>query len=353
MKHDPRSGKGTPGTRLRVWCSPHRLALIALIALSSAVAIVPQQSIAAGAPSTAQALAHRLGIHTAPIVGNQPQGQGGPWTVWFPRFIRPAEVGLGNVNRVYLPMSGPALFTGPRGARGEFHYFNPAPLGYSAARTGRDRYHGPRLPAQRAVRIALQWLRTAGAPVPHGKRHVQLGSGGTDIGGTGLCCFNVLDIVHWGGSQDASGFVRDATGIVYIADAGTVVEADIGSLPDAHMDEFFYPCPGHTTRVANGIHLGVWCFHYAIAVRHLIVADIGNHSSWVTDPGMLADLGATYVTRGPARPSAVGPPRQILLTPRRAVYAQSYRGVRYRMTLVPAFPGLAGSVWELVRITRG
>jgi hypothetical protein len=103
-------------------------------------------------PLAAQALANRLGLHSAPVVGDQPQGSGRPWTVWFPRIIKPGSVGPGNVPRRYLYANGPALFTGPRGALGEFHYFDSSPL----SRFGADTYRGPPLTQARAVAIALR-----------------------------------------------------------------------------------------------------------------------------------------------------------------------------------------------------
>jgi len=95
--------------------------------------------------------------------------------------------------------------------------------------------------------------------------------------------------------------------------------------------------------------VGQWCFAYRWAVRTMIVGDIGGHSSWVNDPGMLADL---VITDRTLVGQFLKRAHRIMMTPNRAVYVQSYRGVPYRMTFVPAFPGLAGSIWELVRVTR-
>ncbi len=78
----------------------------------------------------------------------------------------------------------------------------------------------------------------------------------------------------------------------------------------------------------------------------MIVGDIGNHSPWVDDPEMMA--GVPVTGSGPQ----CGRHHRLALTAQRAVYRQSCLGVRYRITLVPAFPGLVGSIWELVKVER-
>jgi hypothetical protein len=47
---------------------------------------------------------------------------------------------------------------------------------------------------------------------------------------------------------------------------------------------------------------------------------------------------------------ACRPVHRLSLTARQAVYVQSCRGVSYRVVLVPIFPGLVGSTWELARV---
>lgn len=300
-------------------------------------------------PPAASLLAQRLGISSRPFVGDQANGIGGPWTVWFPRTIKRSWVGPGNIPNRYLPLVGRALFVGPRGAKGTFHYYNPGPI-HTA--DGNDAYHGPPLTRARGRRIAYAWLRSIGAPVPRGSPYVQVRSGMTVIGGTGLCCYRSLAVLSWNGERDRWGNVWSAADMIYVADAGIVVEADIGSLFPSSFDAFSQPCPGRAHSDANGVARGAWCFAYAGAVPRMIIGEIGDHGPWVDDPSQMADIGAAYVRSGHADPKRAGRRRLVRLTARRAVFVQSYRGVPYRMTFVPAFPGLAGSIWEMVRVQR-
>lgn len=301
-------------------------------------------------PPAASALARRLGISSHPLVGDQAAGMGGPWTVWFPRTIRPRWIGPGNVANRYLPFIGPALFVGPRGAKGEFHYYNPGPIRTSH---GTDSYQGAPLTRVRGIQLAYAWLRAIGTPIPRGSPYVQVRRGMTVIGGTGLCCYRSLVVLSWRWTErDSFGNVWSAADMIYVADAGTIVEADIGPLESPSGYGFSHPCPGRAHPDTNGIALGAWCFDYARAVRTMIIGDIGGHSPWVDDPNEIAHIGASYVLQGNADPRHVGHRRQVLLTSQRAVYVQSYKGVPYRMTFVPAFPGLAGSIWELARVQR-
>lgn len=300
-------------------------------------------------PPAALLLAQRLGISSQPVVGDQANGMGRPWAVWFPRTIKPGWVGAGNIPKRYLPLVGPALFVGPRGAQGQFHYFNPGPIRTS---DGNDAYHGPPLTRAHGIRLAYAWLQAIGVPIPRGSPYIQIRSGMTVIGGTGLCCYRSLAVLSWGGKPDASGMVWSARETMYVADAGTVVEADFGPLTPSSTDGLSQPCPGRSHADANGIVQGQWCFGYAGAVWRMIIGEIGNHGPWVDDPNEMADIGAAYVRRGSAALKDIGRSRRVLLTAHRAVYVQSYKGVLYRMTFVPAFPSLPGSIWELVRVQR-
>ncbi len=47
-----------------------------------------------------------------------------------------------------------------------------------------------------------------------------------------------------------------------------------------------------------------------------------------------------------------GPSHCVSLKDTHAVYTETYRSVRDRMTLVPAFPSLPGSIWELEKVER-
>ena len=291
-------------------------------------------------PLAAQELARRLRLRSTPVVGDQPGGSGRPWTVWFPRTIPPASIGPGNVPHRYLYASGPALFSGPRGALGEFHYFNASPL---TRELGGDRYHGPPLTRARAVTIALHWLHTADAPIPKAPMHVSVGMGTTDIGGTGLCCFKSLATVYWGIGSSLGSFSKEAQYDVYVADAGTVVQVDMGASAAEGAETTAHPCPGDQ-RDRNGVALGRWCFSYPAAARGIIFSEVSYHDGWIHDPDMLAPLPLT-VAHG-----HVGPLRRISLTSARAVYRRSVSGTTYQVTLVPAFPGLVGSTWETARV---
>jgi hypothetical protein len=256
-------------------------------------------------------------------------------------------------------MSGPALFTGSQGAKGEFHYYNDALI---RQRLGADPYRGKPLTRSRGIRIAYAWLRAIGAPIPHGSSYVQLRPGMTVIGGTGLCCFKSLAVLAWNGKRDSFGNIWSASDMIYVADAGTIVEADIGPLTDTDGNALSHPCstPNHSAgdgarglriiraakRDRNGIAVGAWCFDYARAARGTIIAEIGNHGSWVNDPRQLMILPCGTGSRGPLQK----PFKLLVLNAREAVFRQKCGQVTYRSTLVPAFPGLVGSIWELSAI---
>ncbi len=229
-------------------------------------------------PSPARSLASRLGIRGMPAIGVQPNGRDKPRSVWFPRAIVPGRLRPGNVPHRHLQMSGPALFAGPTGASGEFHYLNSRILN----RFGGDGYRGPQLIRRQVIAIARAWFRRRGAPWPPGHFHFALGFATTFIGGTGRCCFHILDQIYWGGRQDHFGIVENPSAEIYIADRGTVVQVDTGPVMSLGGYGFSQPFPGRTHRDRNGIVFGIWCFDYASAVCTMIVAVIGGHSSWST-----------------------------------------------------------------------
>jgi hypothetical protein len=105
------------------------VSVLLLLALSlamgprAAMPAVYGQVAHAAVPPAAGALAHRLGVRGTPVVGAQPHGRGGPWTVWLTRIIKPGWVGPAGIPRHYLQPLGRALSVGPAGARGEFHYY--------------------------------------------------------------------------------------------------------------------------------------------------------------------------------------------------------------------------------------
>lgn len=293
----------------------------------------------AGVSQPARELARRLGIASQAFVGNQMAGRGGPWTAWFPRSVAEGWVAPGGVPTQYLPLAGPALFAGPGGADGQFHYFNPGPVLRSG---GSDPYRGSALTRARAMRVVVRWLHRAGAPIPRVSLRVRLGSGATSIGGTGLCCYRSLAAISWGTTSSAAG-------VIYVADRGTVVQADIGP-PPASSGGLSRPCAGQVRADANGVALGDWCFSYPEAVRAMIVSDIGNHSPWLHDPAQVAAgvFASALPAKGDTRP--VVRQRKRLLSRERAVFIDTYRNVTYRLTLVPAFPRLVGSIWEVVGV---
>ncbi|HZS94666.1 MAG TPA: hypothetical protein VFA78_07705, partial [Chloroflexota bacterium] len=293
---------------------------------------------AGSVPPAAQRLANRLGIHEPAIVGDQLGGKGGPWTVWFPHpapiWLKPVTPGVSNkAFRDRVEFRGKALFVGPRGAAGEFHYFNATLF------RGPDTYHGAPLTRDRAVHLALAWLHRAGVPVPLGSRHVALRGHTTNIGGTGLCCFKSLAVVYWGKKASFSwNFPISARAIVYVADRGVVVETDMGS-PAAGAENSAYPCKGNT-RDAQGVAIGHWCFGYPQAARGVIFTQIGGHDGLITRPDYAAERVAGSVDT--PRRSA---PRRIKLTIRGALYRWTVGKTTYTITVVPAFPGLIGSTW--------
>lgn len=285
-----------------------------------------------GVPPAAALLARRLGIRGQPFVGGQPRGSGRPWVLWFP----------GANSRSRCGYTGrPALFSGPRGVRGPFHFFDSSPL----RPCGPDPYHGPPLSRARTVGTALAWLRHAGAPVPKSAMHIYMYTGTTIIGGTGLCCFRSLGLVYWGAGPTRPHFLPVPKNAVYVADRGTVVQVDMGGV--AAAEALAHPCAGdHRDR--QGVMVGPWCFSYVDAAGNVAFSRIGGHDGWTAEPEQVA-LTALH----PVAPK-LAPIRQITRSRTRAIFRLTAQGTSYDVTLVPAFPGLTGTPWEttFVRTVR-
>ncbi len=66
-------------------------------ALASPLASAGHHAGSSPAPPAARLLARRLGITSHPFVGSQPAGIPRGWTAWFPRAVKPAWLGPGNV----------------------------------------------------------------------------------------------------------------------------------------------------------------------------------------------------------------------------------------------------------------
>jgi hypothetical protein len=295
------------------------------------------------APPLAQALARRLHFPGTPILGDRPEGYGGPWALWLT--LMPQHTTGSNVTRQRdLAPAGRVLSTGPSGAQGTFQYFDLTALPHG----GRDSYGGKPIRPADAIRIARAWLRTAGVPIPavHPKVAVET-PGSTIIGGTGLCCFTALDVVYFGGTKDQYGLIN-APILVDIADAGTVVQADVSL--GRRVSPVPTRCADHTHRDANGVLLGNSCFDYQVAAGDQMTTMLGGHQPWMTDPKQVAGVHA-YGLKLVASPDRA-PLRVITKTSSMAIYSLTARGATYRFTLAAAFPGLPGSVWRLVNVQR-
>ncbi len=201
------------------------------------------------------------------------------------------------------------------------------------------------------MKIARTWLRQAGVGLPRGRVRVDIGANTTFISGaTGLCCFGTaLVVVSWGGTRDQYGRF-DAPLIVYTGNGGTVVQADVsprGTSSYSVGSGFSSPCPGRARRDSNGVAIGAWCFYYPAAGDLQMLDSVGVHETWASDPRQIAwsfSQGSRIV--GILR----GPLHVVRVTPQRAMYWVRARGVTYQLTLVPAFPGLIGSIWELIKV---
>lgn len=274
-------------------------------------------------PPAVQRLAARLGVTGTPVVGDQKQGMNGPWYIWPPR-----SSGSGRQ----------ALYISDYYAAREWHYFNGPAAG--APVTGS---HAKRLSTSDAIRIASRFLQRAGAEPPRLRPQVKTGWHATVIGGTGLCCFSDLDVISWGETT------------VYVADNGGVVQAEVYG--PRLMPTRFRGC-GSARYDGNGVDVGTRCFNYAQAARRQMALSLGGHGPTQADPQEVARA-FLYGSRlaGPRFTALM----RIRLQERdagKAVYVASFNaghlsrlaGIAYRVTVVPAFPGLLGSVWEVVDV---
>lgn len=255
------------------------------------------------------------------------RGSRGQWVLWFPGVNSRGRCG-------YTGM--PALFAGPRGAHGPFHFFDSSPLTHC----GVDPYQGPRLSRSRTIGVALAWLRHVGAAAPKNAMHVYLYSGTTLIGGTGLCCFRSLGLVNWGAGPTRQHFLPAPRNAVYVADRGTVVQVDRDG--PAAAEAAAHPCAG-AHRDHHGVMVGPSCFSYA-AAGNVAFSLIGGHDGWRADPEQVA----LTALNGVAAKS--DPIRQITRSQTRAIFRLTARRTSYDVALVPAFPGLAGTPWEITRV---
>jgi hypothetical protein len=247
--------------------------------------------------------------------------------------------------RPFRDIHWPALFVGPQGGRGEFHYFNAEWL----SEGGTDTNSVPAVSLRRAKTIALDFLRTSGAAIPPVPVHLYTHWRTTVVGGTGICCYHTITVVAWGGKVDVWGTPVGSLAMVYVADGGAVVQADVVPRGVRATRTHVHVC-GSSNVDANGVVVGTFCFDYRAAAAATMTSDIGGHSPWRLDPAEMA-----FPTLGPRvnRQTVMwGSGRLIARTARRAVYQRTMNGVPYRMTLVPAFTGLQWTAWELVRVQR-
>jgi hypothetical protein len=280
--------------------------------------------IGASVTTAARELAQRLGITGRPVVGNEAYGQGRPWYVWLPTDFRSGR---------------PALFTSSYGAQGEFHYFALGPI--AGHRT--DTFHG-RVTDRQLIMVAGTWLKHAGVRVPPGEPHVSPNARGTIIGGTGLCCYARLNSVFWSGAN-----VEYHAVVVYVADGRTVVQADVapaapilsqlgGCVPHIHV--------GHGARPPGGVALGIPCFGYSDAARAQMNLSLGGHQPEMANPIWVASRFGIG-----ARPAlAHGRPVLAQASASGRTYRFQYTGRTYAVSVVPAFPGLRGTVWEVAEV---
>lgn len=301
---------------------------VSVIILSLGFVYPSSAAVSSVAPSPALALAARLGVPGMPYVGDRANSIGGPWSIWLQATAHGPR--------------GRALSVGPLGARGRFDYFD-----ISAQPRARDPYHGRALPAARAIRLARAWLRHAGAPLPAGIPRVER-SHTTIMGGTGLCCFTTLAVVHWGGQLEAPGIVYGGTTTIYVADAGRVVQADVGWLDKSTSGA---TCRDQTHRDRYGVPLGSSaCLEYPALAGETMTMDIGGHMPWRGNPRSLAETFAYALKLAP------NPDRFTFHVNREsastAVYTIGGHGRKYRLTLIAAFPGLRGAAWQIAKVTR-
>ncbi|MGH2449315.1 MAG: hypothetical protein ACRDFS_12030 [Chloroflexota bacterium] len=287
------------------------------VALASAGWSAPARlDLPSGASSPPQALASRLGVHGSPHIGRQAEGIGGPWYIWY--------------------LKKQVLSSGRDGAGGIFDYYRPS-------LAGRDSFSGKGVTAGQAIAIAKRWLRHSGARIPPTQAKVVWGSG-TVIGGTGICCFDHLAIVHWGGQVQLGGVVIGGTQ-VYVADRGTTVQADVGYRRGGGKWSAY---PGSGARTT--LRLGKRRFQYTWAAAETMTMDIGGHQPWMASPRQVAGS-AAYVAKLVRSPGGQAL-HQVLLNRNKAIYTIRKHGSLYRFALVAAFPGLPGTAWEMISVTR-
>ncbi len=284
-------------------------------------------------PPAAQKLANRLHMIGAPVVGDQPEGNGGPWTIW-------ALPDQQHEKRI--------LSVGPLGARGGFDYFDVgarlAP--YSSTKDGKA------LPTRTAIGIARAWLRQAGAPVPRVPISI-MRTDGTVIGGTGLCCWplGTIDSVVFGGHRDVYGMPADQAAIIYIEPTGRVIQANV-----TPHGEQRYPggtrCHNRIQRDANGVLVGTRCFSYPGMAGIIWTVSIGGHEPYLLGPGWFSQGAAWHTKLSSARYPFQTHLQVVSSSPNRVVYSVSKGKITYHFTQVAAFPGLRFATWPLVDVER-
>lgn len=271
----------------------------------------------AALPPAALALAHRLHFTGKPFVGNQPQGNFGPWLIWGQR-------------NLYL--SWRILSVGPAGARGSFDYFVPSAL---PLRGGPDVQ--PPLPTRKALQVARAWLTQVGVAIPQVQTRV-FRTHTTVIGGTGLCCWShPLDLVDFGGVAS-----------IYVAPSQQIVQANIrphGRYPRPLR------CHKRIYRDNRSVPVGVFCFSYSEMAGIMWPVDLGGHEPYLVGPGWFSQVAASGA-RIASLPYKIHL-HPVSIGPSRAVYTASKGAITYRFTQVPAFHGLGRfSTWPLVRAQR-
>jgi hypothetical protein len=324
------------------------LVLCALLLTGASVTTTPAAGAATSpnaVPVAAQALATRLGLTGAPVLGDQPQGYGGPWALWLTKVPVTIRTGPGTTVPAFRAI-GTVLSVGPAGATGSFDYF-VLPPGFPDYR---DPYAGPPVSRTRAIRIVLAWLTKARVAIPNLPPHAKVETpGGTVLGGTGLCCYRELAVVYFSAGPDQPAPIFNAPLVAYVADGGAVVQVQVGG--GRGVAPVPSRCQRRRGRDANGVPIGPACFDDQSAASDQLVVDIGGHEPWHADPAQLVRTFADgwHLT---ASPDQV-PLRVVASTPGRMIYGLTARGASYQFTLIPAFPGLPGSVWQLVAIDHG
>lgn len=276
-------------------------------------------------PPAAVTLAARLGVHERGFVGNQPAGTGRPWVVWL---SGPSSA------------AGVALSTSKIGARGAFDFYS-----VGTRPRGGQFYVAHPLPVAAAVDIAQTWLRRAGVTPIRGTQKVWKGSTTFIAGSTALCCYQRLVIVTWALRGPRAHKMAE----VSVDEHGSVVQADVRgrtTLTNPDVGQSF-PCPRRARLDANGVAVGKWCFRYSGAAELQMLGAVADKAKWRSDPRQVAlsFLQRSAVRLGTARFVGRGN-----LTALSAAFRIRVGRDEYRSILVPAFPGLSDSVWELVQV---